>query len=244
MMRNRWQPSVTPMQTRVTDQPAFILHRRNWQNSSLILDVFTLNYGRLSLLAKAARQNASKALYQPFMLLNIGWLGRHELKTLTAIEGHSASVNERNYLSLLYVNELIASLLPQQESSLEIFNHYLQLLNLSAELIDESSLREFELCLLQTLGYFPDTSEDADSGLAIQAGEYYQFQINRGFVACQSTERDSVNGETVIHWNQKRYTQSNVKQLAKSVLRSTIDFNLNGKTLKSRDVYLQIKSRK
>mgnify|MGYP003646804609 FL=1 len=231
------------MQTRVTDQPAFILHRRNWQNSSLILDVFTLNYGRLSLLAKAARQNAAKALYQPFMLLNIGWFGRHELKTLSAIEGHSAQVNERNYLSLLYVNELITSLLPQQEPSLEIFNQYLQLLNQAGESIDESSLREFELCLLQTLGYFPDTADDASSGEVIQPELFYQFQINRGFVACQATAPDSVSGKSVIDWNQKRYSLDKVKRLAKSVLRSTIDFNLNGKALKSRDVYLQIKSR-
>lgn len=242
-MKSLWLRLAIPMQTRVTDQPGFLLHRREWQNTSLILDVFSLDYGRVSLLAKGARKGSSQALYQPFTLLTLGWSGRHELKTLTAIEGHSALVDEQNYLSLLYINELIVAFLPPQDPSVEIFNRYLELLNQAVDIIDESSLREFELGMLKTLGYFPDTAEDAQSGEPIQARQFYRFHINSGFIACEGSTRDSVCGQVVIDWNSKQYRDAGVRRLAKSVLRSTIDFNLDGKALKSRDVYQQIKSR-
>ena len=242
-MKNLWLRLAIPMQTRVTDQPGFLLHRREWQNTSLILDVFSLDYGRVSLLAKGARKGSSQALYQPFTLLTLGWSGRHELKTLTAIEGHSALVDEQNYLSLLYINELIVAFLPPQDPSVEVFNRYLELLNQAVDIIDESSLREFELGMLKTLGYFPDTAEDAQSGEPIQARQFYRFHINSGFIACEGSTRDSVSGQVVIDWNSKQYRDAGVRRLAKSVLRSTIDFNLDGKALKSRDVYQQIKSR-
>jgi len=242
-MKNHSPRSAIPMQTRVTDQPGFILHRREWQNTSLILDVLTLDYGRVSLLAKGARKSSVQALYQPFNLLTLGWSGRHELKTLTTIDGHSAQVDERNYLSLLYVNELLVAFLPPQESSLPVFNSYLELLNHAGKLVDEACLREFELGMLQTLGYFPDTSEDAQSGQPIEARAFYRFHLNSGFIGCESSASDSVSGQVVIDWNRKLYLDAGVRRLAKSVLRSTIDFNLDGKALKSRDVYQQIKSR-
>ena len=59
------------MQTRVSDQPAFILRRREWRDTSLILDLFTLDYGCVSVIAKGARRNPGKLQYQPFVLLNL-----------------------------------------------------------------------------------------------------------------------------------------------------------------------------
>ena len=105
-MNRLWLPLGIPMQTRVTDQPAFILHRRDWQNSSLILDILTLDYGRLSLLAKGGKRSKSQALLQPFYQLVVSWSGRSDLKTLTSIDGNLIPVGESRYLPMLYVNEL------------------------------------------------------------------------------------------------------------------------------------------
>ena len=116
------------MEPRVTDQPAFILRRRDWRNTSLILDFFTRDYGCIRALAKAARRNPAKMPFQPFMMLNVSWSGNYELKTLTAIEGQALPVDEKNYLSLLYVNELIAAMLPAGESNPEVFVSYLSLI--------------------------------------------------------------------------------------------------------------------
>jgi DNA repair protein RecO (recombination protein O) len=232
------------METRVTDQLSFLLRRRDWQNTSLMLDFFTRDYGCIRAIAKGARRNPARAPYQPFVMLSINWSGKHELKTLTAIEGQALPVGEENYLSLLYVNELIGALLPQGEPNPRVFTSYLSLLQRSVETIDEASLRRFELELMQLLGYFPDVFLDATTGEAIRDDAYYQFVFNRGFTACPDSARDSVSGQVVIDWAEGNYQLDSVLRLAKSVLRSTIDFNLHGKSLKSRDVYLEMMRRK
>ena len=86
-MNSHWRRLDIPMEARVTDQASFILRRREWRNSSLILDVFTRDHGCVRLLAKGARRSSAQAQYQPFVMLNINWSGRQELKTLTGIEG-------------------------------------------------------------------------------------------------------------------------------------------------------------
>ena len=232
------------METRVTDQISFLLRRRDWQNTSLMLDFLTRDYGCIRAIAKGARRNPAKTPFQPFVMLSINWSGNHELKTLTSIEGQALPVGEENYLPLLYVNELIGALLPQGEPNPAVFASYLSLLQQSVETIGEANLRRFELELMQLLGYFPDLSQDATTGKAIKEDTHYQFVINRGFVTCPGSVRDSVSGRTVIDWAAGKYQLDSVLRLAKSVLRSTIDFNLQGKTLKSREVYLEMKRRK
>ena len=107
MTSAHWPHLATLVQIRITDQPAYLLHRRDWQNSSLILDLMTLDYGRVSLLAKGGKSSRSRGLFQPFSQLMVSWTGRQELKTLTTIDGTTLPVDERLYLPLLYVNELI-----------------------------------------------------------------------------------------------------------------------------------------
>ena len=244
MTNSPWLHLVTPMETRVTDQASFILRRRDWRNSSLILEIFTRDYGCIRVLARGARRSTSQTPYQPFVMLSINWSGRQELKTLTGIEGQVLPVAEENYLSLLYVNELIGAMLPPGEANAGVFNAYLALLQQAVVKLEKSSLRIFELELMRMLGYFPDVAMDAASGEAIDENLYYQFVINSGFVSCAAGARDSVSGRVIIDWCRGDYAGESVLRLAKSVLRSTIDFNLHGKTLKSRDVYSEMMRRK
>jgi hypothetical protein len=97
---------------------------------------------------------------------------------------------------------------------------------------------------MQLLGYFPDVSQDATTDEAIRDDTHYQFVINSGFVACADSAKDSVSGRVIIDWAEENYQLDSVLRLSKSVLRSTIDFNLHGKTLKSRNVYLEMKRRR
>lgn len=232
------------MENRVTDQAAFILRRRDWQNTSLILDLFTRDYGCIRALARGARRNPAKAPYQPFVMLSVGWSGKQELKTLTTAEGQPLPVDEENYLALLYVNELIMAMLPPGEPGPDVFATYLSLLQQAAGKLEEASLRVFEQRLMQMLGYFPDINVDASSGETIRSDAHYQFLINSGFVGCDESARDSVSGRVVVGWCEGDYDSKSVLRLAKSVLRSTIDFNLHGKVLKSRDVYHEMMRRK
>ena len=231
------------MQTRVTDQPAYILHRRDWQNSSLIVDLFTLDYGCISVLARGGKASKSSALFQPFFHLCVSWSGRSELKTLVSIDGSPSAIDEKQYLPLLYVNELLTAFLPKQEANPELFYVYRELLNnLDGDFVEEQ-LREFERSLMEILGYLPDTSLNAESGGAITSAGFYQFIASSGFVPCGEKDANAISGRMIIAWNQKQYENKAVLQLAKTIMRCIIDFNLHGKRLKSRDIYQQIKSR-
>ncbi len=232
------------MQTRVADQPAYILRRREWRDTSLILDLLTREHGCVSLLAKGARRARRQARYEPFVALSVGWSGRTDLKTLTGIEGETLAVDASNFLPLLYINELISALLPWHEANAAIFDAYGTLLERAQAPIGARELRSFELGLVRELGYFPDISRDAGSGARIDSAASYRYELGAGFVACEAAAADAVSGQTVLDWLDERYDQTSVRRLAKAVLRATIDCNLHGKTLKSREVYAQIARRK
>ena len=232
------------MSTRVDDLDAVILRRREWRNTSLILDVFTREQGNLSLLARGARKSRSRSDYEPFVLLSLGYSGQQELKVLTGIEGRPVGVDVRNYSMLLYLNELMLNLMPKQEPGPEIYDAYVALLEHARNPLDERDLREFEILLLSSLGYFPDIGIDADNGAAIDADGVYQYRLGSGFVACNPEDSDAVGGTVVLGWLRGDYDDARVCRLARSVMRATVDFNLHGKTLKSREVYSQMSRRR
>ena len=228
------------MSTRVDDLTAVILRRREWRNTSLILDVFTREQGCLGLVARGARKSRARADYEPFVLLTLGYSGDGDLKTLTAIEGYPLGVDASNYPLLLYVNELILSLLPRQESAAEIFDAYLALLERGRKPLDEPELRDFEMLLMRELGYLPDLTIDAGTGLPIVVERSYRYVLGSGFVAAAADDADAVAGELLLAWQQRDYRDARVRRLARSVMRATIDFNLQGKALKSREVYARM----
>ena len=240
-MKNLSPLLVIPMQARISDQPAYLLHRRDWKDNSLILDLFTYDYGRVSVLAKGGKNSKSRGLYQPFCRLTVGWSGQRELKTLVGIEGSLVPVDERHYLTLLYVNELLSVFLPPHESAPELFERYELFLTQFDPLFAEACLREFERSAMKILGYLPDMNRDATSDLPIQAEGFYQFFASEGFVPCASGAGNTIVGALIIDWNNRQYENMGVMPLAKAIMRSIIDFNLQGKTLKSRDVFRQIK---
>ncbi len=242
MMSVLWPHLVIPMQTRVTDQPAFVLHRRSWHNSSLLLDLLTHDYGRVNLLAKGGKNNRLRGLFQPFCKITVSWVGRQELKTLTGIEGNASEIGQSLYLPLLYVNELIEAFLPAFEASTEIFALYDELLS-NIDTIDcEIFLRRFERSAMQILGYMPDAFVDAESGNPIDPECCYLFQSSRGFIPCESDAVNAIEGQLVNLWNDGEFNNPRVMHLAKTIMRCIIDFNLHGKRLKSRDIYLQIRN--
>jgi len=231
------------MQTRITDQPAYLLHRRDWQNSSLILDLMTLDFGRLSLLAKGGKNSKSRGLYQPFSKLMVSWTGRQELKTLTSIDGSAFPVDERLYLPLLYINELMGAFLPRFESNPEIFALYGELLTDIDISNTEMMLREFERSAMRILGYLPDLNSEATHGELIESEKHYLFQPTQGFITCLADQANAIKGDDITAWNGKNYADKSVRQMAKIIMRCIIDYNLQGKKLKSRDIFLQIQKR-
>jgi len=170
---------------RIQEQPAFVLHRRNYSESSLLLEVFTREHGRLGLLARAARgsKSALPALLQAFQHLTIDYAGSGELPLLRRAEGVGAALLPQREAALagLYYNELLMRLLPRNDGHVRLFDAYALALQ---GLVGTSGLalqvRRFERGLLDELGYGVDFCNDVD-GAAIEPERCYELAPERGF---------------------------------------------------------------
>lgn len=178
---------------RVALQRAYVLHRRQYRETSLLLDVLTVDYGRVGVIAKGVKRPKSglQGLLQPFVPLVISWVGRGELMTLT----HAESVGELKPLigeclfSGFYLNELLVALLQKWDPHTRLFQAYEQtIMWLKANKLKESVLRSFEKCLLQELGYGLFENEDFNEQL------FYRFIQDHGFVeSAAGVSSDGVN---------------------------------------------------
>ena len=67
---------------RVTGELGFILHAWDWSETSLLLDVLTVRYGRVFLVARGARRASSqyRGLLTAFCPLRFSWTGSKEAK--------------------------------------------------------------------------------------------------------------------------------------------------------------------
>ena len=160
------------MDTRIALQPAYVLHRRPFQNTSLLVDFFTYDYGLVRAVAKGARREKSRyrALLQLFQPLLVSVTGKGEVKTLTAVESNVSAINLRGerLFSGLYINELLSRLLQNQEEHTALYGSYQEtLVALQGEQSIEPLLRRFELKLLAGLGYAINLTADWETNLPI-----------------------------------------------------------------------------
>lgn len=135
-------------------QRAFVLHSRPWSETSLMLDVFTEESGRVRLVAKGARSKRStlKGALQPFTPLLLRFGGRGEVKTLRSAEAVSLALplSGITLYSGLYINELLSRVLEYETRFSELFFDYLHCIQSLAGVTGtpEPALRRFELALL------------------------------------------------------------------------------------------------
>lgn len=159
-------------------EPCFILHQRAFKETSIILDIFSEKHGRLSLLAKGARQTRSslKNILRPFSPLLLSWEGRGDLKILTDGQANGLPfwLEGLRLFTALYVNELLVRALHCQDAYQALYGHYEVVLKAIADMSQDSnqvqmSLRAFEFQLLSELGYGIDLSQSVNPKLALRA---------------------------------------------------------------------------
>lgn len=228
---------------------AFILHTRAFKETSLIIDAFTYEHGRVNLIAKGARGNSCKnnkrALLQPFQPLQISWLGRSDLKTLKQLEadGLPFKLSSSNNLCGLYINELLTKLLHQWDPQYAVFEQYfITLKQLAKAEKPQLLLREFELFLLDELGYAIDWHADID-GDFIEAEKDYVYLPEQGFQMKTSVLEShnilSISGKLILDVAERSWQCSGSLALARKVCRQIIDRLLDGKELNSRKLLQQ-----
>ncbi|MDK4681035.1 DNA repair protein RecO [Kingella negevensis] len=165
------------MSNRINHQPVFLLTSQPWRENSLRVEVFSRDYGRVSLLARSARTRGSelRGVLVPFVPVSVSWFGKEELKTLHRAEwlGGWAQPRQRNLFSAMYVNELILKLTAPEDPSPKLFDlQYKTLQALCTQPENAADLRHFEWQLLSELGFAPDYQRD-DLGRAVQPENFY-----------------------------------------------------------------------
>jgi DNA repair protein RecO (recombination protein O) len=234
-------------------QPAFILQQRKYRETSLIIDVLTRDFGRISLLARGVRKAKSKTagLLQPFIPLLVSYFGKAELKTLTGVERLAGSAptsdthsiqpfSEIKGLALycgFYVNELVVCFLHKYDPHPEVFSDYGKcLLALSQDTNLEAALRLFELNLLEHAGYGLQLEHD-DNQSSIDSFKRYDFNVGQGPVEAVNGQ---FSGKTLQALSVRELTDPQVLSEAKNLMRTVIDVYLQGRELKSRTVINKI----
>lgn len=224
-------------------QPAFILQHKKYRETSLIIDILTKDYGVVSILARGVRKKKSKlaGLLLPFTALKISYIGKSDLKILTHAELDSLSF-DLNGLSLycsFYVNELVFLFLHKYDPYPEIYALYIQcLVKLSDTSLEvEESLRFFELDLIECLGYGIQLNYDNQTNAEVKTQAKYFFRGEFGVV---EHLKGYISGDTLLTLNARNALNKQALYEAKQLMRQIIDFQLQGKKLKSRLVLAKI----
>lgn len=174
---------------RVTQQPTYVLHARPWRETSLLLEAFSRDFGRVGLVARAVRgprARIARSTLEPLQRLRVDWSGRGELQTLTGAEpeGAAHAFRAEALLAAMYVNELLVRLTARNDPHPLLFERYAALLD---ELAGPSPLawclRRFERDLLAAIGYALLLDRESDTDEPILATREYLYVPEHGPVA-------------------------------------------------------------
>lgn len=222
-------------------QPAFVLHRWPFQDSSYMVEMFSAQHGRYRLIAKGARRPKSRwrACLQPFTPLLISSRGRHELQTLVAAEacGDAYRLKGDSLYSGFYINELLQRLTVLYQPLDGLFEDYQQTLQLLSEnSAVEPILRRFEWQLLEHLGHQFDWLADS-AGDAVTATSYYQFSPQIGFVRQPGPATNTFSGQIILQLSQFDLTETQLLQAMKRIMRMALQPYLGDQPLRSRQLF-------
>lgn len=224
------------------DQPAYVLHTYPYRETSLIVEVFSRDFGRLPLMARGARRpkSAVRGLLLSFQPLSLSWFGKGELRTLHSAEwqGGQPLLQGTALICGFYLNELLLKLLHRDDPHEQLFLYYQETLQELARRTDYAAvLRRFEMNLLKELGYALTLDHDADSGAAIEPDMPYRYVFERGPVR-QKTGQNGVElqGKTLLDMADDDYGDPVTLQQSKALMRTLINHYLGEDTLHTRQI--------
>ncbi|MBE9560933.1 MAG: DNA repair protein RecO [Proteobacteria bacterium] len=240
----------------IDTQVAYILHKRAYRETSSILEVLTKDFGRVSLMARGCRGARSKIagnllLFTPLV---ISWQGKGNLPYLKSVERadlKAPDLKNKSLLSAMYVNELLMYLLHKDDVHEAVFEHYHQCLYCMEDKDRlEIALRQFEIKLLELLGFGLNVLTEADTGTVISADAQYLYHLEHGPVLYDgsgsvdglgSEQSCLISGGCLLALASESYQtiSENSQYLAelKRLMRSVINFHLGSKKLKSREMF-------
>lgn len=229
---------------RVAQEPAFVLHHHDYGETSLLLELFTRQHGRLGVLAKGARRARSplRPALVPFQPLVIGFSGRGELPVLTLAEPARAApaLNGRSLFCGLYLNELLLRLLHRHDPHERLFESYAESLErLGSGQPHEVVLRIFEKRVLEDTGYGLVLDHDVDDGSALDPDVQYHYLPERGPVRKPVGDDAGIvlRGSSLQALARERLDDPAAQRDAKRLLRALLARQLGERPLASRALF-------
>ena len=244
---------------RISDEPAYVLHRYDWSESSLILEVFTRHHGRIALVAKGAKRPSSsfRPILLPLQPLHIAFGGDGEIRTLKGAEwqgGHIMPSGEA-LMSGYYLNELLLLLLARDDPHAGLFDVYANVVQVIASEHGEalqSALRAFELLLLREIGLLPLLDAQTMTLRSLDAQAKYSLVPEGGLRQASTADRSSLSGAQWIALQQSLGGQapftatlracSEVMAELKPQLRTLLNYHCGVTTLRTRQIMLDLQS--
>jgi DNA repair protein RecO (recombination protein O) len=234
---------------RCDNQAVFVLHTYPFKETSLVVELFSHDYGRIATTAKGARRprSAMRGMLQSFQPLIATWSGKVELKTLYSLDwaGGLLLLKGEALMCGFYLNELLLRLLPREDAHEALFVYYSATLkNLASEVDFAVTLRRFELKLLQELGYAIPLQVDS-SGAPVLAEQSYIYQAEHGALRTSGLDNMGqhgvqLTGKTLLDMAFDDYSQAQTQQQSKQLMRYLLAHYLGDQPLHTRQLLLDM----
>ena len=228
---------------RVLLESAFLLHQRDFRDSSRIVECFTRAHGRVCLFAKGVRRpgSALAPVLQPFVPLLISWAGPGDGGTLTAAElvGAPPRMPPAALMSAFYLNELLLRLTGREDPYPDVHDAYeIALGELRAAPGAARPLRLFEKRLLEALGLGLDYAHRLPDGAPLAPDADYHVRAQQGVVAAPAGADPALGfrGRELLSLAAEELGDEASLAAAKRLLRSALEAPLEGRALATREV--------
>ena len=245
---------------RISDEPGFVLHRYDWSESSLILELLTRHYGRIAVVAKGAKKPSSnfRPVLLPLQPLHVAFGGDGEIRTLKGAEwaGGQVMPTGEALLSGYYLNELLLRLLARDDPHPQLFDAYAAAVSVLASEHGEArepALRAFELLLLREIGLLPSLDMQTLTLGALEPLGRYSLVPEAGLVAAGEQDgRASLGGSQWLALqgalDDPAPFSSTMRQAApvnaelKSQLRALLHYHCGVSTLRTRQLMIDLQA--
>lgn len=227
--------------SRMQLEPAYVLHSRSFRETSLIVEAFTRDHGRVAVVARGAKSARSrwKNVLQPFRPLLLSWSQKSDLGTLTAADQVASPpvlLGQSLYCGL-YMNELLMRLLHRGDPHAEVFERYRSALSdLAAELSPQPLLRVFEKHVLDAIGYAMLLDREYGTGVEVKAQNWYEYKPDRGPVLCPGPGEGRVSGTVLLALHSETLQAEHLPAL-RALMRRVVGYHLGDKPLASLSLF-------
>ncbi|HOB92540.1 MAG TPA: DNA repair protein RecO [Aquabacterium sp.] len=248
--------------SRASPQAAFVLHQWDWSETSLILDLFTREHGRVAAVAKGAKRPYSqlRPVLMPFQRLLVltsrpksaSADDGADILLLRSAEyaGAGAAMPPARLFPGFYLNELLMKLLARGDPHAALFDAYADALQALAMASDEAPLRAFELQLLRETGVLPELSRITTTQAPVCAAGSYHLGGEAGLAeataddamalpgaVCQALQAALDHGDGTAL---RRACQGALPAL-RSQLRALLPYHLGSPALRTRALMLDVR---